>query len=133
MAWPVVGIAARRFSIMSYEFYKILHLIGVILVFLSFGGLIVRGFAGDENPGVRRLGAITNGVGLLLILVGGFGIVAKLRLGFPAWVVGKMIIWLVLGGMIAMINRFPKKGHVLWWVTALLGAAAVVLAVVKPG
>ena len=117
---------------MSHQFYKILHLIGIFMIFLSYGGMIIRSAAGSDNKGLRRLGAMTSGLGLILTLVGGFGLLARLNYGFPVWVLVKIGVWVVLGGLIALINRKPQLSQVLWWTTILLGLVATLMAVLKP-
>jgi hypothetical protein len=117
---------------MPYQFYQIIHLIGVFMVFIAYGGLIVRSATGSQDKGLRRLGGITSGIGLLLILVGGFGLLARLNYGWPTWVLIKIAIWVALGGMIVLINRKPQLSQVLWWTTILLGVAALMLVVLKP-
>jgi hypothetical protein len=117
---------------MSISFYKIIHLTGVIMVMLAYGGLIVRSALQADSPQVKRLGAITSGIGLLLILFGGFGLLAKLQYGFPLWIIAKIVIWFVLGGMIALINRKPGMSQILWWSTIVLGVIAIVMGLVKP-
>jgi len=117
---------------MRYQFYQIIHLVGVFMVFLSYGGMIVRSATGSDNKGIRRLGSMTSGIGLLLILVGGFGLLAKLNYGWPVWVLIKMGIWVLLGGMIAIINRKPEYSQYSWWGTILLGVIALLMVVLKP-
>lgn len=118
--------------IMPIQFYQVIHLLGILMVFLSFGGIIVRSVSGSSDPGLRKLGGITNGIGLLLTLVGGFGLLAKLNYGFPGWIIVKLVIWFVFGGLIALINRKPELGKTLWWVILGLGVVAVVLVTYKP-
>jgi hypothetical protein len=117
---------------MPYQFYQIIHLVGVFMVFLAYGGLIVRSATGSENKDVRRLGAITSGLGLLLILVGGFGLLARLNYGWPGWVLVKIAIWVILGAMIVVINRKPQCSQMIWWSTVILGLVALLMVVYKP-
>jgi hypothetical protein len=115
-----------------YEFYKVIHLLGVLMIFLAYGGLIVRAVYAPTDSQIRRLGAITSGIGLVLVLVGGFGLQAKLHLGWPTWFILKLAIWVILGAMIVLINRKPELSQKLWWSTLVLGALATVLVVSKP-
>jgi len=117
---------------MSYTFYKFIHLAGVMLVFLAYGGVIAQAMTRNFDARVRKFGAIMSGVGLLLLLVGGFGMQAKLHLGFPGWVIAKIVIWFVLGGMVALINRKPELGRVWWWLTLILGLTAAIFGIQKP-
>ena len=118
---------------MSPSLYKILHLLGVLLVFVSLGGLTLRalGGSGGKGPG-DRLAGITHGVALLLILITGFGMIAKLGYGFPLWVWAKVMIWLVIGASIALIRRMPQHATVFWFALPLLGTLAAYLAIYKP-
>ena len=102
------------------------------MVFLAYGGLIVRSALGSDHKGIRRMGAITSGVGLLLILVGGFGLLATMQLGWPGWVLVKVAIWVILGAMIVAINRLPRLAQDLWWSTIILGLVALLMVVLKP-
>ena len=65
---------------MSYEVYKIIHLLGLSMVLMSLGGIILHSInGGSKGSNTFRKGAmITHGVGLFLLLVAGFGMLAKL-------------------------------------------------------
>lgn len=118
---------------MSVQFYYYIHFIGMLMVFLAYGGLIVRSAARLDSPQIRRMGAITSGIGLLFLLVGGFGLQAKMMHGWPIWIIIKIVIWIALGGLIVLINRKPAFAQWLWWATLLLGISAVTLGLYKPG
>lgn len=117
---------------MSVYLYKIIHLAGVLMVFLSFGGLIVRSQIADGSQTWRTLTGLTNGVGLLLILAGGLGLLVEMQLGFPGWALAKFVIWLIFAGLISVANRVPKAGKCLWWGLILLGILAAYLGGLKP-
>lgn len=117
---------------MRYQIYQILHLTGVLMVFLAYGGMIVRTATKSDNPGLRRMGAITSGLGLFLILFGGFGLLAVQGYGWPLWIIVKAVIWFVLGGLIAIINRKPEFSQFTWWFTLLLGVVALLMVILKP-
>lgn len=113
---------------MPANIYSILHIIGILMVFLGYGALIARSLAAPDNTSVRKLGSITSGIGLVLILVAGFGLISKLGYSFSApWLIVKMLIWLALGGMIAVINRKPALATKLWWILLGLGALAAIM------
>lgn len=119
---------------MSYEVYKILHLLGLTLVVLSLGGILVHAInGGTKTTNAFRKGAmITHGVGLLLLLVPGFGMLARLGIhSFPGWVVGKVLIWLALGAFVAFAYK-QNIARKLWVVVPLLVVIAATLAIVKP-
>jgi hypothetical protein len=105
--------------------YQILHLTGIIMLFMGYGALLARSMCGSDNVSVRKLGSITSGIGLLLILIAGFGLIAKYHLSITApWLIVKMAIWLALGGLIVLINRKPALAKPLWWGILSLGTIA---------
>lgn len=103
-----------------------------MLLFLSLGAAIVRArFAATETT-VKKWISITHGVSMLIILVAGFGLLAKLQLSLPGWALAKLGIWLVFGGWIAVINRKHEATALHWLVLAALGVAGTLLALYKP-
>jgi hypothetical protein len=121
---------------MSYQAYKVIHILGVLFVFASLGALMLASREGVERGNGRKLAGMTHGIALLLVLVAGFGTLARLGLGNPAtwplWVWIKLAIWLVLGGIIVLIRRAPQLGTLLWWLLPLLGGIAAWAAIFKP-
>lgn len=111
---------------MSYQFYQIIHYSGIIVLFFGLGALFGAGRS-------LKPAAIAHGVGLLLVLVGGFGLQAKLMPGqFPGWMISKIAIWIVLGATLVLLKRkvLPPIGAALLAVG--LGVVATLLAVLKP-
>lgn len=132
------GVLASAPPRMSLLFYKVLHLAGIMLLFAALGAhalLAIQGGPPAEAKAKRRPLMIAHGVALLMILVAGFGLMARLGMAsmpWPTWVWGKVGIWLVLGGVVALVRR--QAGFaVLWvWILPLFGAVAAYLAVFKP-
>lgn len=118
---------------MSLNFYKVLHILGFLLVFAALGGMTLQSYlgGGDERKG-RRLAGLSHGIGLLIVLVSGFGMLARLGVGFDGWVWVKMALWLVFGGVIVVIRRQPHYTGFLWFLLPILGAFAGYLALYKP-
>jgi hypothetical protein len=120
----------------SYAVYKVIHLAGVLMVFLSLGGVATHSINGGEKKhSWRKPIAITHGIGLLLSLVGGFGLLARLGIvhgGLPGWVWGKLVIWAVFAVMIGVLIRKPAFARPLWLVVIILGSGAAYLAGSKP-
>jgi hypothetical protein len=121
---------------MSYPAFKVIHILGVLFVFVSLGALMFASREGVERGGGRKLAGMTHGIALLLVLVAGFGTLAGLGLSnpgtWPMWVWIKLTIWLVLGGITVLIRRAPQLGTLLWWVLPLLGGIAAWAAIFKP-
>lgn len=121
---------------MSYEFYKVLHILGLALVFAALGGQAFHVLNGGDKdsaaPARAWLGA-SHGVGLLIVLVAGFGMHAKLGLnGFPGWFLAKIALWLVLGAWIVVPWKLPGAVKALWVALPIVAGIGTWLAVVKP-
>jgi hypothetical protein len=120
----------------SFAAYKVIHILGVVLLYTALGALMLAAREGAGPGSGRKLAGLTHGIALLVILVAGFGALARLGLSspghWPLWVWLKTLIWLVLGGVIVLIRRSPRLGALLWWLLPLLGGAAAYLAIYKP-
>ena len=122
--------------LVSYTTYKTLHLISILVLFMALGGAIFMSLAGADKKGPRVLSMILHGVFVLLVLVGGFGLMARLGVshkeGWPLWLKVKLGLWLLLGGFVIVPRRLPKINKVVWPLVVILGFLAVYMAVHKP-
>ncbi len=118
---------------LSYETYKLIHLLGVIFLFLSLGAYLT--LSSTKTAVNRKLIALTHGIAVIVILVAGFGLLA--RLGFsafqswPAWVWVKITIWLILSLIIILIRKMPELKISLWFIIPILGVIAAYMAIFK--
>ena len=121
---------------MSYQFYKVLHLAGILGLFLSLGALIMHSCHGGEKKFKgRKMMIITHGISLLVIFVAGFGLMARLNMmgsGWPLWIYIKVGIWLALGGAVALIARKTQWAGGLFWTILTIGVLAAWVANFKP-
>ena len=122
---------------MSPEFYKLVHIAGILLVFLTLGGLALHGINGGtkESNDARRLTTITYGVGLLLILLGGFGFLGAAGMmsgGMPGWTWAKLGIWMAVGALLALPTAKPELSRLVWFLAPVLGVIGAWLARTKP-
>ena len=120
----------------AISIYKLLHILGIMMIFASLGGMIhyvINGGTKAQNRW-QKAAAATHGLGMVLVLLGGFGMLARLGIHWPwpGWIFGKIIIWLILGGIIAFVYRLPNAGKALWYIVLLLGALAAYLAIMQP-
>lgn len=121
----------------SYEAYKVLHLLSVMLLFLCFGGLalyVAGGGSRAANPN-RKLIAALHGTATFLVLLGGFGLLARLGViqgGFPLWVWIKLAVWLLLALAVVLPYRRPELARPLFLLYPVLGGVAAWAAVYKP-
>ena len=119
---------------MSYDTYKLLHLLGLFALFLALGGVYLHAATGGENRHpARGLVMAVHGVGALLVLLGGFGMLARLGVGgMPGWVHPKLAIWVVLAGAVALPYRFRRLAPPSLLLLPLLGAAAAYIGIFHP-
>lgn len=117
---------------MSYELYKTIHLVGVFMTMLAIGGMILSSQAKEATASFKKVLGIFHGAGLIVALIAGFGALAELGAGFGGWVTVKILIWLLFGGMVAVINRKPEMGHLMLWISVALGFVATYVAILKP-
>jgi len=119
---------------MSYLTYKLLHVVGVLALFLSLGGLIASRLAPSmASAGVARVFRMIHGIALLLVAVAGFGLMARLGLFaiWPTWIWVKVLVWVALGGGVALLRGSEKSARILLVVFVVLGGVAVWAALVK--
>jgi len=121
---------------MSYTFYKILHLAAVLGVFAALGAACLHAMNGGAREGTAGRGLVNalHGVGLLIALVGGFGLLARLNLAtaWPGWVWAKLAIWLIAGVYVVVPYRRPALARPMLLALPLIGLAAAWLAIAKP-
>ena len=122
---------------MSYATYKIIHFLGIFTLITALAvaaAHTLRGGTKLDNPH-RRAIAIAHGVGVFLILLGGFGMLARMEIihgGLPGWIYLKIGIWVVLAASVALVYRGREIARALIWAVPLLAAAAGATALLKP-
>lgn len=120
----------------SYNIYKVIHLLGLFGMFLSFGGLLMYIIGGGTKAAFkhRKLVAISHGVFLFLIMLGGFGMAARLQ-WHEAWPVRfyvKLGFWIFFAGLLAVPYRMPQLAKPLWFSLPVLGAIVAYIVLYKP-
>jgi len=118
---------------MDYEYYRIIHFIGLFTLLFAFGSL----FSVEKTTKAQAIG---HGIGLFLILLGGFGMQAKMKeawtmthgSGFPTWFILKIVIWLIFGACMVLAKRKIIKGAAAWVLIIALATASGWLAFKKP-
>lgn len=121
----------------SYSVYRLVHLVGIILLFVVLGGLSYSAArTGTAGAVPRRLATILHGVALFIVLLGGFGLLARLGIvqgdAWPGWVWAKLAIWLLAGAAVVVPKRKPEWALGLFVLLPLLGGLAAWLAIFKP-
>ncbi|MDZ4288816.1 MAG: hypothetical protein U0984_12700 [Prosthecobacter sp.] len=84
---------------MSPAIYHLIHIVGLIFVFIGFGALLTSEGAKSAMK--------WHGIGLLISFVSGFAMLSKLGLmkAMPTWVIIKICLWLVLGVLPVLAKR----------------------------
>jgi hypothetical protein len=106
--------------------YHILHILGLATLFLGFGAMQS---AGEIKPGMKW-----HGIGLVIMLISGFGMLAKLGIfaAMPKWVIIKIAMWLVLGALPTLAKRKIIPFNLLVLVAILITGVNAWLGYLKP-
>jgi hypothetical protein len=99
---------------MPYEFYKFLHFFGLFLLISGLMGVFVTTWNGQQLVGrIKVFSFSLHGLGLFLILLSGFGLLARLGLAreMPTWAYVKLAIW---GTLALFVSLLKRKGHLGW-------------------
>jgi len=120
---------------MSHSFYLIIHLAGLAITVQALTALAFVNESTESNESPRRrLLSVAHGTGLFLLLLGGFGMLARLGTAFPwpGWVWLKLGIWVILGAAVALIKR--RQFDAATWFYAITAAVllAASMGVLKP-
>lgn len=119
---------------MSYLTYKFLHLVGIVMIFMALGAAVFSArLTGGKPPSGKRLLALFHGIGLLIVVVSGFGMLARLGIlwPLPGWVHPKIVIWLVLGAWLTICYRLAPKSTLPWYGALVLFMIAAASALFK--
>jgi hypothetical protein len=116
---------------MTPEIYRLLHVVGALLLFLGLGGVL------SHEPGkAPKLSSALHGLGLLLLVVAGVGVMHKStpKLDWQPWVFAKIGGWVLLGAMPVLVKRgmLPRAFALLLVLAIGAGAAWLGLADPKP-
>jgi uncharacterized membrane protein SirB2 len=116
---------------MSYAFYKIVHVVSIVIFFSLFA-------KAAYSQSSQKMDKILTGIALLIIFVAGMGLVAKTGAsqggdGWPLWLKFKLVIWLIIGiaGHVSL-KRFPQHGVKVFWGSVGFLTFASYLANYKP-
>lgn len=112
----------------SHTAYKVVHLLGIFLLVCGIGGLWAMAAAATEESrrAARKLVLATHGTAMFLILLAGFGMLARLGISgsWPLWVWIKIVIWLALGALPVFLRKADRPSGLLFFVTPVLAAIA---------
>lgn len=101
MACPHASVQRGR---MKLQIYQMLHVSSMVLM----TAFLFQTFANPDPKNKKRTGMII-GILALLMLIGGFGLVAVMKVGFPWWVIVKLLCWFGLVAISGMAYRKPER------------------------
>lgn len=122
----------------SREFYNVAHVIGIILLMSSLGGVALHAMNGGStaNNQSRRFISVLHALGAFLILLGGFGMLARIGFrhgaSFPPWLLVKITIWLFLAAAPFLPYRRPALARWLMLGLPVMGGIAAWMGIYKP-
>lgn len=122
----------------SHAFYNVVHIVGIVLVMSALGGTALHAANGGtrETNRARGLVAALHGTGVLLILVGGFGMLARLGFrhgaNFPGWLWVKLAVWVTIAALLFVPGRRPGLARPVYVALPVLGGLAAYMAIYKP-
>jgi uncharacterized membrane protein len=93
---------------MSYQFYKILHLMGLVSLVMGIAFIVVLAATKQlHQKSLKILGYTLHGVGATLVFVSGFGMSARLQIfgNIPGWMYQKILIWVLITLGIVLFKR----------------------------
>lgn len=108
---------------MNPQYYYLLHIFALFV-------LVAHTFLALANPAPENRGKtlMVTGIAALLVLVAGFGLLAKLHANqFSGWVIVKLVCWLALAAIPALVYRRPAWRNALAYVTLLLVLVALLM------
>lgn len=122
----------------SHQFYNLVHIVGLVLLMSGLGGMALRaaGGADSRSPALRRLALALHGFGVFLILLGGFGMLARMGIvhggSWPSWLWVKVVVWGILAAAALLPYRWPAASVPLLLLLPVLGGLAAYMAIYKP-
>jgi len=134
--WARQSTFKRGVSV-PYALYKLIHLSGIFVLLTVVAMLvmpILRGGTRDDHPR-RRILYVVHGVASFFVLLGGFGMLARLGIvsgGLPGWIIAKLAIWVLLTGAILLPYRSASTARLVMVAQPALAVVAAAIALYKP-
>lgn len=120
-------------AMLSLPSYHLIHIVGLICVFVGFGALL----SSESSRNAMKW----HGIGLLISLISGFGMLAKMAKMLPpdapspymnTWVLIKFGLWLVLGFLPVLAKRKVLPARIVVILAVVVGVVLAYLGYMKP-
>ena len=105
---------------MKLQIYQVVH-VGAMVLMTAF---LFQAFANPDPKNKKRSAILIGSLGLLT-LIGGFGLVSVLHVGFPWWVIVKLVCWFGLVSYSGLAYRSPGRIPLLTGVSVALILIAI--------
>ena len=101
---------------------------------MSLAAILLANRLGQNGAKIKKQGFIFHGISWLVVLTAGMGLAARLGFmtSFPAWLIAKIGIWLLLGLIVVFLRKRSAGVGLNATAILLLSGAAAWLAVYKP-
>lgn len=86
---------------------------------------LFQAFANPDPKNKMKMLCVT-GIFAVLMLIGGFGLLATMKVGFPWWIIVKLVCWLGLASISGMAYRKPQRIPLLTVVAIALILTAII-------
>ena len=117
----------------SHQFYNVVHIVGIVLIMAALGGIAASADAVSRARWTGRGALAFHLLGVFLILLGGFGMLARLGIvqgsSWPGWIWAKVVIWGMLGVAAFVPRRFPRTALPMMVALPLLEGLAAYMAI----
>jgi hypothetical protein len=111
---------------MSITTYHVLHLASIFVLL----GYTFYAFAAPAETRKRVL--MVSGIAAVLVAVTGFGMLQKMHLGFPGWIIVKAVCWLGLSAIAGIAYRKRAMADFFMVLAFVLAITAVAMVYVRP-
>lgn len=112
---------------MKATLYYFIHITALLLL----AGSTFYAFAAPESKNKKKILSI-HGILSLLVLISGFGLLSIMNLGFPGWILVKVVCWLGLAALVGIAFRKKEKIPCLIFLAGVLIITAVAMVYFRP-
>ena len=120
------GVLSFSPTMISLTTYLVLHLSSIFVLL----GYTFYAFAAPAET--RRRVLMITGIAALLVIVSGFGMLARLHLGFPGWAIVKFVCLLGLASIAGIAYRRRAMADLFMMVAFVLAITAVAMVYIRP-
>jgi hypothetical protein len=126
----VIDLSDKHFFSPRITMPAIFHVLHLVFLFLLFG-LSFSALA-DPRPERRKKMLMYSGISSLVVFLAGFALLGYLSIGFPGWIIVKLICWLVLSALAGLAFRLRESTEKLQAIAIACVLIAVTMVYFRP-